>query len=191
MFFSGCVTGPKDFKTLKQGQWEARALIKDKVNSKTYVAILNIYAIRDKSLRFDLVSPLGDHLGTLIVNEDKVTLLNVGSRMAYTGKASRSSKLPLINIPIEPENLQAVVFNMPMSGAGWDCQYNDTVVSECLNKKTKLKVEWDRRSDGKRTVTLEHKTGSMQINFKKFQNNLDDNVRFALKIPKSFNRQSL
>lgn len=191
LLINACTTPVKDYSKLNEGQWETKTLIKDKKNSRSYVVIMNIYAVRDSALRIDLLSPIGDHMGTLIINKGSLTLVNVGDRTVYRGKAKTGALSSLISLPVNPMHFQNVVFEEPIKGKNWKCEVKGAMVSSCINSSTKLNIEWKNLTDGSRKATLSHKTGSMQINFKKFKKKIEDDINFSLKIPKSYRKVKL
>lgn len=152
---------------------------------------MNIYALKGQKLRTDLISPIGDHLGSLILTGKKVHILDVPNRKYYVGKPSETALTPLINIPLDPRLLHNIVFENPINQKGWKCKTEGDFLSECKSESKGLLVTWSNRAGSKRTVTFSHKTGSMQINFRKFDAAIEERIKFKFKVPKSFQKVKL
>ncbi len=188
--FTGCQTFQTNYLTLTEGQWEVRALIKDKARSNTYVAIIDVYAIKNEKLKMDLISPLGDHLGSFKLTPKKFELIDMRKRVYYTGPPSKTSFKPLFNLPINPSDFYGILFETKPESKGWRCQKTSGQLSECSNEKTHIKVAWSKRAGSRRVISIKHPNAELQLNFKKFKNKIKPGAFRFIK-PKSFRTKAL
>ena len=187
---SGCQSFQTKYSEQTQAQWEVRALIKDHLRSKTYVAVIDIYAIKNEKLKMDLISPLGDHIGSFYLSGEKIQLLDVPNRAYYYGKASIHSLKPLVNLPIHPHDFYDILFDTKPTSKNWSCKQEDGLLVECNNSLSQIKVEWENRAGSKRTINIAHKSASIQMNFNKFDKKIKEGA-FHFKKPKSFKSKRL
>lgn len=174
IILSACQTTPVNYSSKTQGFWKAKALIKNKKSQNSHIVYLDINAIKNKKLRMDIISPLGGHLASIILNGRKASYLNLEKRKIYVGKASARTMKKVSSVPIDPTLFYNVVFDLPVKRKTWNCVKDDNeILKFCLDLKTGTKVSWGKSIDAKKTVYIENKAVKLQINFKSFKDEVE------------------
>jgi hypothetical protein len=191
----GGIAGCSHFSTKKysqysEGTWQGKALIRDKVRSKSAIANLKIKAVDGQKVRIDLVSPVGAHLGSLLLVGDRFEYLNVQDKTYQSGQATRDSLASLLYIPLHPSAFYNLLFEKPMADKNWSCTSNEKgFLVSCKDLKAKLDIEWKGREGEKRTIGIDHAKGSVQLNLYDFEAGVSDpDKAFQLTVPESFRR---
>lgn len=188
IFASACQLTPTRFSKYNQGSWEAKSLIKDKKNKKTFIVKLNFKAIRDQAYRVDVFSPLGSHEASLLYRPGQLEMLDLSNKKFY--RANNGEKLfsKALSVNLEPSSVFSILFDEPISSEGWACGFKKTEApNQCKNKKQGIEVVWSERINDKKTVEITHPNGEVQILFTSFNDKVAQPEKaFQLKIPKSF-----
>ena len=96
-FLFGCATAPTTFNAGKeQGQWEAKAQVKDLEKNKTETVSLEVIAQKDHALRMEVNGTMGIHVASLLMkNSDISYAIHTQKRFIYFrsgfGKISETS----------------------------------------------------------------------------------------------------
>lgn len=184
----GCQTVPKKFDQFDQGQWQARALVRDKVKGKSHVVNLDLNAVKGEKLRMDVTSTVGIHVASLVLIGNDLKYALIRDKKFYQGRTSPSALQPVIAVPVDPHLFYNILFDQPVMAPNWKCSESEGLVKECQNKVTKLSIRWDRKGQFK-TVFVEHEKGSLQLNFRSFESKVSDKAGlFELTAPKGFSQ---
>jgi hypothetical protein len=112
---------------------------KHRIQGKTY-----LFAVLPKKLRIELVSPFGNPLNVLTINDDKFAIHDLREGKYLTGPAEPCNIAKFVRIPMPPEDVVRILVGHTPLMAG------------------KAKVTWDTQgfyrvsiSDGERTQHLE------------------------------------
>lgn len=171
---TACQTTPVNYSQKEQGYWRAKALIVDKKSQNNYIVYLEINAIKNKKLRMDIISPLGGHLASIILNGKKASYLDMEKRKLYTGKASAQALGRVASVPIDPKLFYNVIFDLPVKIKSWNC-INDEAgnIKLCRGLKSNTTIKWGRTTDAKKSVYIENKKVKLQLNFKSYKDEIE------------------
>lgn len=193
LLMAGCTSAPMKMTDVKEGNWHARALIRDKDHSRTFIVNLDFNAIRNQSLRVDVSSTLGQQVASLVVNGKDVRYFTTDNKRFYVGTARPEVLRPILAIPLDPRWLQNVLFDEAPKTAGWTCQ-NDAqgFVSECRYPATNLKIAWSNRKGESKSVEITHPRAEIQLNVRSFTAKVEkmDHL-FDLQMPEGYQKLRL
>lgn len=183
----GCQTFPTKYSDYEEGQWEARALIKDKTQSKSYVVHLDIHARKNKQLRMDVTAALGTPVASLALNDEKVRYILFQQKQFFDGRVSERSLSPILSVPLDPRLLYHVLFDEPFADKVWSCsQDKKGFVEKCQNPKDSFVIQWKDRKGKKKSVVIQHPNAEIQINILSFKEGVSE--VFDLKVPPTFQK---
>lgn len=187
---SACVSTPKSLVGVKEGQWKAKALIKDIEQARSYIVNLNLNAVRNDRARMDVISTLGTGVATLLVDEKEVRYVLFDSKKFYYGPPQADVMRPILAIPFDPRWLHNILFEEPLPEKSWTCtKEGGGYLKECRDSVTGLKVTWSARQGEKKTILIEHTKASVQINVQTFKPKVEDRKNlFVLEAPNGYQR---
>ncbi|MGE0764120.1 MAG: hypothetical protein AB7N80_12640 [Bdellovibrionales bacterium] len=185
---SACVTAPVRYDLQLEGQWQAKALIRDKRAGKSAVVGLDINAIREQQMRMDVTAAMGHPVASLVMNGNAMTYVLIEQKQYYKGAATAGALKPILAMPLEPKLLYNVMFDLPIADKSWTCTSdNKGYLSECKNMGSETTIRWSERQGRRKLISLDHASGSVQISVSKFQPKVEDRAQlFELLPPKSF-----
>lgn len=188
---SNCATvAPINYEKITEGRWSAKALVKDKEQSRTYIVNLDLNAVREKQLRMDVSAALGTTVAALVVNGKEVKYLLVEPKKYYFGKSRADVMRPILSVPFDPRWLHNILFEIPFAEKNWSCSRDPKgLLLECKDANTGVKITWSARNGQKKTVFLEHARANVQMNFSSFKPKVEERADlFELKAPQGFDR---
>ncbi|MEQ1664352.1 MAG: hypothetical protein ABL927_03135, partial [Bdellovibrionales bacterium] len=184
---------PQKFSEYKEGEWQSKALVRDKKEQRSVIINLKIRALDNDKLRMDITSPVGTYMATVLLDGSSLQYLNMSEKTLYKTKATRESLRDIIKVPIEPQAFFNILFDRAFDNKNWSCVSDGSgYLSLCKEMRTNLKIEWSHREGKKRTVEIDHAAGSVQMNLYDFNNIIraSENA-FTIKVPKSFKIKTL
>lgn len=186
----GCVSAPVRLNNVKEGHWKAKALIRDKEQSRSYIVNLNLNAVRDERARMDVLSTLGTGVASLVVVPKEVRYVLFDSKRFYYGPPQPDVMRPILAIPFDPRWLHNILFEQPLTEKSWTCTKDgDGWLNECRDSVTGLKITWAEREGQKKKVMIEHAKASVQINVQSFQPKVEDRKNlFLLEAPNGYQK---
>jgi hypothetical protein len=189
----GCSSKPVNMSKVAEGSWRARALIKDKEHSKTFIVVLDFNAVKGEQTRLDIASTLGQQVASLVTTNSEVKYFNADTKKFYTGTPRAEVLRPILSIPLDPRWLQNVLFDEPITAKNWTCKNDkDGMVEECREAQSGIVIGWHNRKGTTRTVDISHPKADIQMNFITFSNKISDKDKvFALEVPKGFQKLRL
>ncbi len=175
---------------VNEGRWKARALVKDKEQSRTYIVNLNFNAIRGDKVRMDVTSVLGTGVASLVVDSKEVRYILFDSKRFYYGPPQVDVMRPILALPFDPRWLQNILFELPIPDKSWTCTHEKSGwLAECHDLASGLKIIWLARRGDKKTVQISHEKASVQINVQWFKAKVEDRKNlFELEAPAGFQR---
>lgn len=187
---NACVTAPKSLDGINEGQWKAKALIKDKDQARSYIVNLNMNAVRDQRARMDVTSTLGTGVASLLVDDREVKYILFDSKRFYFGSPQADVMRPILAIPFDPRWLRNILFDQPISEKTWTCtKEKDGWLKECRDGLSGLKITWSAREGEKKTILIEHPKASVQINVQSFRPKVEDRKNlFVLEAPNGYQK---
>ena len=185
-----CAMAPKRFETFDQGQWKAKVLVRDKKNFRSQIVNLDLNAVKNKKLRMDVTTPLGVHVASLVMNDNKVSYMLVRQKKYFSGPSNSRVLRPMISVPMDPKVLHNVLFDLPIAEKSWSCSKDSkSYLAECKNLRSGLKIKWTQRNGSQRVIEIDHKLARLQMNLKNFYNHTEKKKSlFTLQPPKSFKK---
>lgn len=163
-------------------------LVKDKKTGRSYIVHADWNAEYKDRLRLDILTPLGAHVASLVMNKDEVSYILLKEKKFFKGKAKPQVLEPLISAPLDPHLFYNLLFDFPIADSRWECEKDEqNFLKLCKNSSENLEITWMDRLMDRKTVKIEHPRASLQINFLEYSNKLQDKKNlFVLKAPKSF-----
>jgi len=172
LFMVSCATQPTKPQSsgagLTKAQWETKAVIRDLKADKSHSLNIDILGDYPGKLRLEVSALMGVQVASLALNDDDVRYAIYPQKKFFEGKASETSFLPLMNVPLHPHNFLNVAYDTPMRGTGWACtKGSDNLVAECYQAARGIKVQWlDRTPEGQKRVLITGPTFEMRWLFK-------------------------
>lgn len=188
---AGCATGPAvKLDTVSQGNWRAKALVKDKDQGRSYIVNLNFNAQKHEQARMDVTSTLGTGVASLLVDPREVRYVLFDSKRFYFGTPQADVMRPILSIPFNPRWLMNLLFEEPIPDKGWACTKDGGgKLAECTDLNTNTKVTWSNRQGEKKTVLIDHPKASVQINVNSFKPKVEDRKNlFVLEAPEGYQK---
>jgi hypothetical protein len=186
---SACQMAPVKMQDVQAGHWKAKALIKDKEQSRSYIVHLNLNAERLSKARMDVVSALGTGVASLVVDSKEVRYILIDSKRYYYGQPQPEVMRPILALPFDPRWLHNILFEIPFSEKSWSCTTSDSWLKECRDSVTGIKITWTSRQGPKRTIFVEHERASVQINTSVFEPKVEDRKNlFILEAPAGYQK---
>jgi hypothetical protein len=185
---SACVSTPKNLAGLSEGQWKAKALIKDNEQARSYIVNLNFNAVRGQRARMDVISTLGTGVATLLVDDKEVRYVLFDSKKFYYGQPQADVMRPILAIPFDPRWLHNILFDEALPNKSWTCSKDrNGSLQSCQDSVTGLKITWSNRNGDRKTIFIEHTKASLQINIQFFRPKVEDRKNlFVLEAPAGY-----
>ena len=187
---SACRSTPVRMANLNEGNWRAKALIKDLEQSRSYIVNLNINAVRDERARMDVVSALGTGVASLLADAKEVRYVLLDSKRYYFGNPSPEVMKPILAIPFDPRWLHNIMFEVALPEKTWTCSKDaEGWMKDCKDSATGLKITWSARQGEKKTILIEHHKATVQINVQSFKPKVEDRKNlFQLEAPAGYQK---
>lgn len=187
---AGCASAPHRVSNLNEGNWKAKALVKDKEQGRSYIVNLNFNAIKNQKARMDVTSALGTGVAALVVEDKEVRYLLVDSKRYYYGSPQPDVMRPILSVPFDPRWLHNLLFEMPIPDKSWSCtEGNGGWLQECRDLASGVTVKWANRQGDKKTVQIDHVKASVQINVQTFKPKVEDRKNlFVLEAPDGYQK---
>lgn len=187
---AGCITKPMKMDSIDEGNWKARALIRDKEQSRSYIVNLNFNLVRGQRTRMDVTSALNTGVASLVTDMKEVRYIMFDSKRYYYGRPQADVMRPILSIPIDPRWIQNMLFDEAIPDKSWTCTNGSNgMVEECKDGVTGLKVSWGQRLGPKKTITIDHGKATVQINVQTFKAKVEDRKNlFQLEPPEGYQK---
>lgn len=190
LYVSACATTPK---TVSEGpqqkaQWETKALVKNLKENKSQSINIDILAIKNQRVRFDVTAILGYQVASLVMSPKEISYIIYPEKKFYYGKSSERAMERVIGLPLHPMNLANIAFDEPVRGTGWVCEMDMAgFLSKCESKARGITVLWKDRIEGGKKVVITAPQFEMQWLFKPVQTEVQFKPEtFTLKQPEGF-----
>jgi hypothetical protein len=190
----GCATlAPKKFEKVSIGQWESRALVRDKKTNRSFIVYMTFIAENQSTpgggrTRMDMTSSVGSQISSLLVEKGQATLLLLRDKKYYKGPSGSPRLAQVLNFPLDPKIFQNILFDTPVENKSWSCTRDkDGLLKDCKNAQSGIQFAVSERSGVKRNILITHPNGTAQISFTSFDDGPFDLEKvFSLLVPKSF-----
>jgi len=197
LFFSsalvavGCASGPKVKVTqMTEGQWRAKALVKDREAARSYIVNLNMNAVKGERARMDVSSALGFGVASMLVEDQEVRYILFDSKRFYYGRPQPDVMRPIFSLPFDPRWLHNILFEIPIAEKSWTCVKDARgSLVECQDSVSTMKITWSGRSGDNKTITITHPKATLQINVNSVKPKVEDRKNlFQLEAPEGYQR---
>lgn len=187
---AGCASAPMKFADVNDANWKAKALIKDKEQSKSYIVNLNFNLKKNENTRMDVTTTLGGGVASLVADNKEVRYVLVDSKRFYYGSPQPGVMRPILAVPFDPRWLQNILFELPLSEKTWTCTKDGNGwLQECQDSATGVKITWSQRQGVKKTILIDHAKATVQINVQSFKPKVEErNNLFTLEAPQGFEK---
>lgn len=171
----------------KEGQWEAKALVRDLQKGSSKTVSLEVLSVRDEALRMEVNGTMGVHVASFLLQGSEVSYAIHPQKAFFSGPVSEKSLRRLLNADVDPRWLYAIFFDEPLRG--WDCAGQP--VEKC-RRSDGTEVTWAERDGEKKRVTIQSSQYELQILVKDFTTKVQSPERaFTLNSPESYRRYKL
>jgi hypothetical protein len=187
---TGCQSIPTKLDGVTEGNWRAKALIRDTAQGRSYIVNLNVNVIKDQKTRMDVTTALGTGVASLTADNQEVKYILVDSKRFYFGSPHAEVMKPILAIPFDPRWIGSVLFDEPITEKGWTCTKDDHgLLKECKLPTSDLTVTWSARKGDKKTILIHHTKASVQINVNGFKPKVEDRPGlFSLQAPEGYRK---
>lgn len=188
IFLQACSTAPVAYNQSKrEGQWEAKAQLKDLKNSSANTLSLEVMAVKDRALRIEVSGTMGVQVASILMRENKINYLIHTQKKAYFGEVTESALQPVLKMNINPRWLYAMFFDEPLEG--WQCTGNP--VEKC-SRADGMSMIWNEREGEKKRMILSSEQFQLQILVKNYLTKVQDpDKAFKLTVPDSYKKYKL
>lgn len=188
VILNGCQTSAIRYDQAKEGRWQAKALVRDKKEGRSAVVALDVNARQSQQLRMDVTAAMGHPVASLVLAGDQLSYVLIESKQYYKGAATASALKPILSVPMDPKLLYNIFFDLPVAEKSWTCSKdNKGYLVECKDGASETTIRWGERQVKRKLVTLDHASGTVQVNVSDFQPKVEDRADlFELTTPKTF-----
>lgn len=187
LFLTACQSSPTRYDNKAKGVWNSKVLVKDKLNSRSYLLLLKMQADDQQNMRLDISTTLGQPVAALVLKGNNVRYILMESKRVYSGPSNVESLKPILSAPIDPRWLLNIFYERPFADKSWQCVMEKDFVRECRHLPTTTLIKWSDRIGARRMIQLEHKRADLQIQVMSFSEKIDDRADiFEIKTPEGF-----
>lgn len=144
-----------------EGQWRAKALVKNLRTNQSGSLSLEIIAREPSSLRMEVYGSFGVHLASIALQDEEIRYLLSQEKRFIVASADARSLSHVIPIRISPRDLIRVLFDRVLPEEEWNCEKSSSGEPQsCQQRDGQLSIRWEERHEGKRRL----KIGSAEAN---------------------------
>lgn len=152
---SACTTHPvKEWKSVDEGQWSGKLLIKDLAKGTSHLLSLDIVALQSRFLRIDVQAGMGIALFSLVQKEAKVQYALWKEKKYYQGEATERALYPLLGVALPLEVVHLMLFDEVPPPPGWTCERRGVAGDRCKSERSQAEVIWNERTPYKSVLTI-------------------------------------
>lgn len=100
---------------------ESKALIEDKAKNTSNSASIDLFFLQDDVIRMEVTALLGYRLGSLVMNQQKVSYALHPQKAFVEGPFAARTMKPLFRQDLDPRLIWAVVFDRDLKTFGFSC----------------------------------------------------------------------
>lgn len=106
-----------------QGQWRAKALVKNLKTEKSVTLDLDMVAQEPDRLRVEASGPFGVHVASIAAKADEVRIALTREKKFLISPADRYALARIVPVRVAPSDLLAILFDRPLeaNNSGWKC----------------------------------------------------------------------
>ncbi len=149
----GCTSKQTKTETrLDRAQWVSRIKFENLKNGSFQSATIDILGERAGSLRLEISAIFGLPVASFVLTPQEFRCAVHQEKVFYTGAPSLNLK-SVLNLPINPQILRAIIFELPLKGGDWGCLKNHQgQVTTCSSKTSQLSIDWTRSGENKNVL---------------------------------------
>lgn len=189
LFLSACATKPIAYDSKKsQGQWEAKAQVKDFKKDQTHNVTLDVIGSTPHQVRMEVSATLGVSLASLVIDGDQIAYAIHPQKKYFSGEVSDQALKPLFQIELNPKYLMNVFFDQPIREKSWSCTMGvDQLVEKCERLSDGLSIDWRERKGELKRVVIKSSDFEVQVLVKDFTTKVELSTKtFSLEIPQGY-----
>lgn len=188
VIMAACASKPVAYNQGKnEGQWEAKAQIRNLEKGGSNTLSLEVMAIRDQALRMEISGAMGVRVASLLLKGTHLSYAVHTQKRFFSGPVSERSLRPLLKAEIDPRWLYGIFFDAPLEG--WDCRGEP--VEKC-ERADGTQVLWTERDGEKKRIVISNPKFQLQILVKDFTTKVQSPDRaFHLEAPENYKRYKL
>src|SRR5258708_6808537 len=138
-----CKSVPMQFNDVQEGNWKAKALIKDNEQSRSYIVNFNMNVKKGETAPMDVTTTVGTGGASLLVDNKEVRYVLFDSKKFYYGPPQPGVMRPILAIPFDPRWLQNILLDTNITDKGWSCNRDaEGWLSDCVDNVNGLKITW-------------------------------------------------
>lgn len=187
---TACASKPVRLTDVKEGNWSAKALIKDKDANRSYIVYLNFNAVKNEHARMDVTSSIGTGVASLVTDPKEVRYVLLDSKRFYYGEPQPDVMRPILALPFNPMWIHNILFEDAIVDKGWACERDgEGWLASCRDAASNTKVTWGQRNGPTKSVSIEHPRASVQINIQQFRPKVESRPNlFTLEAPAGYQK---
>lgn len=175
-----------------EGQWRAKALVKNKQTGKSNTLNMEIVAKEPSKLRIELTGTLGVYLASIAVNDERLSYILPREKKFVTAPADSSAFRDLTPAKISSRDLIRILFDRQLPERDWNCEHSATnQPSSCRNRDGSLIVRWEDRKEGVRRLKIDSTSSELSMVIEEAKSNVEIGPDiFELKPPEGYKRET-
>lgn len=188
VFLAGCASKPVSYNATKdEGQWEAKAQVRDLEKGKTNTVSLEVMALKDKALRMEVSGTMGVHVASFLLKGSEVQYAIHTQKRYFSGPASEKALRPLLNASVDPRWLYSIFFDEQLEG--WKCSGQPIEICE---RSDGTKITWTDRKEEKKRIIIANPQFELQVLVKDFTTKVQSpDKAFGFEAPEGYRRYKL
>lgn len=191
-FTVGCAGTPEKPQSGDIQHIESKALIEDKTKNSSNSASIDLFYLQNDVIRMEVTALLGYRLGSLVMNQQKVTYALHPQKAFVEGPFVARTMKPLFRQDLDPKLIWAVVFDRDLRGYGFTCNEMPTKTTSCEGSGATQGVtvavqQIGDTNSGLKKITIENANLKFVWLYKAFKkHNKSYNETFVLNQPEEY-----
>lgn len=109
----------------------------------------------------EITAVMGIPVATYVMDRAQFACAIYREKVFLEGPATEKTLATALKLPLSPDLLRSIAFDLPLLGSDWRCEKSGDLVSSCSSERRNLQVSWRRQDDGK-TVRINHPKFDLQ-----------------------------
>lgn len=188
LFLSACATKRIDqLPTEQSGHWSARAQVENLKTRERNRIDLEMFVNRPGDIRLEATAAFGIQVASLLVKQDRITILAHRQKRYYEGAVNDSSLQNVLGISFNPKILIPVLFDENLSSAKWKCELLENGLPEkCVHPQGSMTVQWSERQGALKKIRISSADFVIDMLITDFTTKVELDRVFNISIPKSY-----
>ena len=188
----GCQTGPDrpySPRELQEGEWVAKAMIRDKKKRSTKYLKLEFLALRSRQVRVDIrATSLGIHLASLVMDGNQTKYLLSREKKFFYGPTGPQMMKTLTGQALHPEIFHSFLFDDPPDSNQWQCEMDSSnQLKSCRHLSETLEILWRKRRGNQRLILVKNPSVDLMMSLRLLGTRVQNKAQaFSLKPPRGY-----